>query len=217
MLAAWAAGLAAGSALVIQWAVVGKGFTRLTLAVTILLGVSTAVAGGGVAAWVGCGLATVAVFTPRSVSVVLAASAAVSLLVAGAAEGELVLLVTGALFLGGVTCEMLLGHWYLVDPRLPRSALRRLCLSGLVGAVIDPVAAMVSGASPWGSGDTVTGIGWIALAAASLLLMIGVWFSLGEKGYPAVMAATGLSYLAVLTTIGTVVLGRVLVTGSGLG
>ncbi len=215
MLAAWAAGLAAGSALVIQWAVVGKGFTRLTLGVTLLLGASTVAAGGGVAAWVGSGLAAVAVFTPRTISVVLAAAAAVSSVVAG--EGDVLLLITGALFLGGVTCEMLLGHWYLVDPRLPRSALRRLCLFGLAGAVVDPITAIIFGALPWGGSDTVTGLGWIVLAAASILLMIGVWFSVGEKGYPAVMAATGVSYLAVLTTIGTVVLGRVLVSGTGLG
>jgi hypothetical protein len=41
--------------------------------------------------------------------------------------------------------------------------------------------------------------------------------ALREPGYPAVMAATGLSYLAVLTTMATVVLGRVLVAGVSLG
>ena len=155
VLAAWAAGLAAGSALVIQWAVVGKGFTvsrwrsRFCSACRLLW------LAAAWAAWVGCGLATVAVFTPI-----------------GGASCWL----HPQRFPLGRRCpsgrtrapghrrpvsrrchrEMLLGHWYLVA-RLPRSALRRLCLSGLVGAVIDRVAAMVSGALPCGSGDTVTG------------------------------------------------------------
>ena len=40
----------------------------------------------------------------------------------------------------------------------------------------------------------------------------GVIFSLKEPGYAGVMAATGLSYLAVLTAFGVAVLGRMLVT-----
>ncbi len=149
--------------------------------------------------------------------IALAVAAAAALVVAGAGEGRPVLVVTGALFLGAVTCEMLLGHWYLVDPRLPRSALRRLCVIGLGGALVDPVAVILHGAVPWRAGDTPSGLGWIALATTSVALMTAVWLSLGERGYPAVMAATGLSYLAVLTTVGAVVLGRVLVTGAALG
>lgn len=217
MLSAWAAGLAAGSALVTWWAVVGPGFAWLTLGVTVLLAAPAALAGGGAAAWIGCGLAVAAILLTGSRSAALAAAAATALVVAGAGEGRPVLVVTGALFLGAVTCEMLLGHWYLVDPRLPRPALRRLCVIGLGAALVDPVAVILHGALPWAAGDTMTGLGWIALVATSIALMTAVWFSLGERGYPAVMAATGLSYLAVLTTVGAVVLGRVLVTGAALG
>ena len=52
------------------------------------------------------------------------------------------------------------------------------------------------------------------LAAMSVLLMIGVWYSLKEPSYPGVMAATGLSYLAVLTSLGATALGRTLLDGS---
>jgi hypothetical protein len=41
--------------------------------------------------------------------------------------------------------------------------------------------------------------------------MVMVYSALGERGYAGVMAATGLSYLAVLTSTGAVVLGRLLV------
>ncbi len=55
-----------------------------------------------------------------------------------------------------------------------------------------------------------------AMAAVSVmtaLLITGVWFSLKEDGYSGVMAATGLSYLGVLTAFGVVVVGRLLVAG----
>ena len=54
-------------------------------------------------------------------------------------------------------------------------------------------------------------------AVASALLMVGVWLALAETGYSGVMAATGLSYLAVLTALGAAVLGRLLVSGPVLG
>jgi hypothetical protein len=153
----------------------------------------------------------------RSLSAGLGAAAGTAFLLAGAGEGYPVLVITGTIALGGITGEMLLGHWYLVDPRLPRSALRALCLAGIVGAVVDPVVALVHGALPAASGDAIVPIGWGVLAVTSVLLMAGVWAALGERGYPAVMAATGLSYLAVLTSNGAVVLARVLVFGESLG
>ena len=47
------------------------------------------------------------------------------------------------------------------------------------------------------------------------LLMAGVYASLRYPAYAGVMAATGLSYLAVLTTLGGTFLGRALVAGLG--
>jgi len=219
VLSAWSAGVAAGTALVTRWGIVGPGFTWLGLGVVLLLGVPGALAGGGAVGWVGCGLAAAALVTGRvrMVSAGLAAAAAIALGLAGTGEGYPVLVVSGAIALGGATSEMLLGHWYLVDPRLPRSALRTLCSFAIAGAVADPVTALLHGALPAASGDAVVPIGWAVLAVTSVLLMVAVWAALGERGYPAVMAATGLSYLAVLTVIGAVVLARVLVVGESLG
>ena len=45
------------------------------------------------------------------------------------------------------------------------------------------------------------------------LLVAAVWFSLKEPAYSGVMAATGLSYLGVLTAFGVVVVGRLLIAG----
>ena len=58
--------------------------------------------------------------------------------------------------------------------------------------------------------DQVLGWAMLVLAATTILLTVAVWFALNEPSYPGVMAATGLSYLAILTAIGAVVAGRAL-------
>jgi hypothetical protein len=55
---------------------------------------------------------------------------------------------------------------------------------------------------------------WV-LMSTSVVLMGAVIASLRYPEYSGVMAATGLSYLAVLTSLGGVFLGRALVAGLG--
>jgi hypothetical protein len=148
------------------------------------------------------------VFARRpAVATVAYGVAAVAFLAQAMAGMNPLLAVTGALALGGTTCEMLLGHWYLVDPTLPRWALRRLDGAGILGLGLDAAAVVVLGAFAVGGFLPVT---FVVLAALSVLMMVGVWYSLKEKGYEGVMAATGLSYLSVLTALGAVALGRIL-------
>lgn len=111
---------------------------------------------------------------------------------------------------------MMLGHWYLVDPRLPRWALRRLAVAAGVGAIVDFGVLVGLGVFPWSAGDAAVGIGFIVLAITTVVLLVGVLGALREEGYAGVMSATGLSYLALLTTIGAAVVGRLLVDGSVL-
>ena len=211
----WAAGLAAGLAVVPAWRIVGPGFIRLTGGVVVLLGVPAALAGGRVLAWVGVGAALAAVLAARrwALAVAAGAAAAVSFAVAGAFDASPLAEVSGAVFLGAVTAEMMLGHWYLVDPQLPRWALRRLAWAGCAGAVLDLAVLTALGVFPWSAGDSVVGIGFVVLAVASAILMLAVVGALREEGYSGVMAATGLSYLALLTAIGAAVVGRLLLEG----
>jgi len=44
---------------------------------------------------------------------------------------------------------------------------------------------------------------WIACAITTIGLVVMTWFALKERYYSAVMAATGLLYLAILTAFGT--------------
>ena len=136
----WASGLAAGGAVVAWWNVVGKGYVWLTASVVALVGVALALVEPGVVPWVGTALAATAVFFAGNRQVVtgLLAGSAVALLFVGTVDASLIPLITGAVFLGFVTTEMMLGHWFLVDPTLPRWSLNRLALiggGGLLGSL----------------------------------------------------------------------------------
>jgi hypothetical protein len=134
----------------------------------------------------------------------------VLLLVEASTIGGFIPALSATAALGGVTGEMVLGHWYLVDPRLPRWTLRSLAYAGIIGLVADSLVVAIAGLP--GGGATIAY--WV-LAVTSVVLMAGVLGSLKYPAYSGVMAATGLSYLAVLTTLGAVFLGRVLVAGLG--
>ncbi len=121
----------------------------------------------------------------------------------------------GAAFLGAVTDAMLLGHWYLVQPGLPRGLLNELV--DAVGWVwpIEVVALLLptgmvsvwTGAVDDGWGGTL-GWFWAACALTTIALVVVTKAALREREYSAVMAATGLLYLAILTAFGTDLVAR---------
>jgi hypothetical protein len=124
-------------------------------------------------------------------------------------------LIVGAAFLGCVTDAMLLGHWYLVQPGLSRGPIKELVGLGLLITPLEIVLMLV----PTGMIDVLTGsiddgwgglLGWMWVIAAisTLGLLIAAWFALREPYYSAVMATTGLLYLAILTAFGTDVMAR---------
>jgi hypothetical protein len=210
--------VAGGAALIAAWRVVGPGFLWLSAGVGLLLGGAAWAAGGGVAAGIGTVALLVAAATARrpAAAAVGFGIAALGFLVVSASLGTWPVAVTGAVALGGVTDEMLLGHWYLVDPRLPRRPLRLLARAALTGIVLDTVILATQGSLSWPAAEAVVGWAFLGLSGVSVLLMLAVWLALKEPAYSAVMAATGLSYLAVLTVIGAGVTGRSLVA-EGLG
>jgi hypothetical protein len=54
---------------------------------------------------------------------------------------------------------------------------------------------------------------WMACAAATIILTIVTMAALKERAYSAVMAATGLLYLAILTGFGTDLVARAILAG----
>ena len=138
----------------------------------------------------------------------------IALVAAGIDAGDPVLLalartLVGALFLGAVSDAMLLGHWYLVQPGLARAPIIELVrwtailwpfellvllwptgmLSVLAGTIDDGYGGML-------------GWYWVASTVATILLVGATRAALRERRYSAVMAATGLLYLAILTAFG---------------
>lgn len=210
----WAAGVAAGGAWVASQRIVGRGFDWLVAGTASVLAAAAAWAGGGPWAIVAAVSAMIAaVLGGRRIPVVasLIASAVTALLSAALIDSWL-LAVTGSLTLGGITVEMLLGHWFLVDPRLPRSALRTLASLGALGAGTDLAVSFLGGIE-----GLVPVSATLSLGVVTLVLMVLVYLALRERGYSGVMAATGLSYLAVLTGAGAVAASRAALVGSFLG
>jgi hypothetical protein len=123
--------------------------------------------------------------------------------------------VVGAAFLGAVSDAMLLGHWYLVQPGLGRAPLldlvRWLAIVWPVevAALLWPTGmlSVLSGSIDDGWGGTL-GWTWVACAATTLILCGVTRAALRERAYAAVMAATGLLYLAILTAFGTDLIAR---------
>lgn len=124
-------------------------------------------------------------------------------------------LLVGALFLGAVTNAMLLGHWYLVQPGLPRRHLNELVdLLGKiwpfeVAMLLVPtgMVSVLNGSIDDGWGG-VLGWFWVACALTTIVLVEVTKAALKERQYSAVMAATGLLYLAILTAFGTDLVAR---------
>lgn len=128
--------------------------------------------------------------------------------------------VAGAAFLGAVTDAMLLGHWYLVQPGLGRAPLHELnryvawTWPFEVGALLWPtgMVSVFTGKVDDGWGGQL-GWFWIACAATTLILTFVTRAALKERAYSAVMAATGLLYLAILTAFGTDLVARAVLGG----
>lgn len=148
------------------------------------------------------------------------------LVAAGVAAGDPVVLsvarvVVGAAFLGSVSDAMLLGHWYLVQPGLARRPLLELVRwTGMVWPLEVLVLLWPTGMLSVLSGSIDDGWGgmlgwfWVACAVTTIGLVVVTRAALRERYYSAVMAATGLLYLAILTAFGTDLVARAVLAGA---
>ena len=122
---------------------------------------------------------------------------------------NLLRVLVGTVFLGAVSDAMLLGHWYLVQPGLPRTILNELVnalrwiLPFEVAVMLLPTGmfSVLSGSVDDGWGGML-GWFWVACAITTAVLIEVTRAALKERYYSAVMAATGLLYLAILTSFG---------------
>jgi len=115
----------------------------------------------------------------------------------------------GAAFIGAISDAMLLGHWYLTQPGLPRRLLNEMVAAlkwlwpaeVLVMLLPTGMIAVLNGSVDDGWGGML-GWMWLMCAITTIILIFVTEAALKERAYSAVMAATGLLYLAILTGFG---------------
>ncbi len=157
---------------------------------------------------------------PPVLDLVAPAIGLVGLVVAGIDAGSPAWLavartVVGALLLGAISDAMLLGHWYLVQPGLARGPLLEMVrLTAWVWPVHVALMLVPTGMVSVLNGTIDDGYGgilgwmWVTCAITTIGLLIVTRAALKERQYSAVMAATGLLYLAILTAFGTDLVAR---------
>lgn len=124
-------------------------------------------------------------------------------------------LLAGAALVGSVTDAMAIGHWYLVQPGLPRDPIKEQVVGVGASLVLDTIALLIpigmlsvlNGTIDDGW-DGLLGWIWVTCVVTTGVLVTVTWLALREKYYSAVMAATGLLYLAILTAFGVDLVAR---------
>jgi len=157
---------------------------------------------------------------PPALDLIAPAIGVIGLVAVAAADGgpyvqNLVRLLVGAAFLGAVSDAMLLGHWYLVQPGLSRDPIKELVKWAAIVWPLDvlvwiwPVGMIgVLTGSVDDGWDGLLGWTWAMCAVTTIGLIVVTWKALQERYYSAVMAATGLMYLAILTAFGQDLIAR---------
>jgi hypothetical protein len=127
-------------------------------------------------------------------------------------------MVVGALVVGGVSMGMILGHWYLVTPRLPEQPLREmtfvlLVVMGvqavlLVLALVLPRDALDNGSGVWDGPILENPFFWMRVAGGIAFPALLVWMAYDSSGVRAMQSATGLLYIAMALVLAGEVLAR---------
>lgn len=114
----------------------------------------------------------------------------------------------GAFFVGSVTHGMILGHWYLNQPRLPIEPLKGATVL-IFGSIVPVLALGLIDRGSLVGGSIQTGLFpfsaesfwwvWLGLLISTGLLAIMVWRTVWIRS---TQSATGLLYLAMVPTLG---------------
>jgi hypothetical protein len=129
--------------------------------------------------------------------------------------GTLLAFVVGGLVVGGVSMGMILGHWYLVTPRLPEQPLREMIFLLLVAMAIQAILIIPALALPR---DTIANavetpilenpFFWMRVAGGLAFPMLLIWMAYDSSGVRAMQSATGLLYIAMALVLSGEVLAK---------
>ena len=126
---------------------------------------------------------------------------------------------------GGVFAAMILGHWYLVTPRLPEAPLillSRILLGVMAIQVVLFVAWTALGAGPASAGpfSALTGpyamFVWLRLIVGLIFPLVVSWLAVQTARTRSMESATGLLYINVGTSAAGTILAAGLSFGAGL-
>jgi len=141
----------------------------------------------------------------------------------GLASGLLLVeLAAVAAVLGGVWAAMILGHWYLVTPRLPEAPLVRFSRwlgVALVAQLVLFVAWLAIGAGPEGAPAFASLVGpwalfvWLRLLVGLVFPIVVSWAAIQTARSRSMESATGLLYI----NVGTIAAGTILAAGLYFG
>ncbi|HXG42603.1 MAG TPA: hypothetical protein VNL95_07755 [Dehalococcoidia bacterium] len=129
--------------------------------------------------------------------------------------GVFLALLVGSLAAGGVSLGMVLGHWYLVTPRLPERPLRELTAFLLVALALQALLLAPNLALPRqpipGGPDVPLGQNpflWLRIAGGLGLPLLFTYMAYDSSGMRAMQSATGLLYIAMALVLGGEILAK---------
>tara|TARA_B100000902_G_scaffold49387_1_gene56261 strand:- start:293 stop:946 length:654 start_codon:yes stop_codon:yes gene_type:complete len=102
--------------------------------------------------------------------------------------------------ISGVFSLMMIGHWFLVDPTISKEGMKKIALVTSVQPLLIIPLVYFDYLSDDINGTYKLVIMFLYLSTA--VLSFASYKSLNEKSYTGVMAATGLSYLSLIVSIG---------------
>ena len=100
----------------------------------------------------------------------------------------------------GIFSLMMIGHWFLVDPTITRIGMKNIARSSMLIAGL--LCLMITTGLVSLEITTLYKNIVVGLYISSFILSLGSLKSLNETSYTGVMAATGLSYLSLLVSLG---------------
>lgn len=124
-------------------------------------------------------------------------------------------LTVGALVVGAVSMGMILGHWYLVTPRLPESPLQEMTGFLLIAIVMQallivPALALPRDSFP-SSVDTPileNAFFWLRIGGGIGFPLLLAYMAYDSSGVRAMQSATGLLYIAMALVLAGEVMGK---------
>jgi hypothetical protein len=129
--------------------------------------------------------------------------------------GTLLAFVVGGLVVGAVSMGMVLGHWYLVTPRLPEQPLREITFFLLLAMGVQALLIVPALALPR---DTIANavdtpilenpFFWMRIGGGLAFPMLLAWMAYDSSGVRAMQSATGLLYIAMALVLSGEVLAK---------